>query len=142
MPLPTFSQDRPNATRAAERATTHRTPYDVLTKADKVWRKTHGHALFNGSYLSQSPSIWANQCIGLAAITHSANHINTSLTKYNPAEMVQVAMMVHSQVILCHRRCLIGIFTTARRGILPTNTVKMIWLINCSMWKVLFSDLP
>jgi hypothetical protein len=56
--------------------------------------------------------------------------------------MVQVVMMVHSQVILCHRRCLIGIFNTARWGILPTNKVKTIWLISCSVWKVMFSDLP
>jgi hypothetical protein len=75
LPLPTFSQDRPNATRAAERAVTHRTPYDVLTKADRAWRKSHGHSL------SQSPSVWANQRIGLAMATHLANHINTSLTK-------------------------------------------------------------
>jgi hypothetical protein len=79
LPLPTFSRDRPNADRAAEQATTHKTPYDVLTKADKAWRKTHGHALFDGSYLSQSPSIWANQRIGLATITHLA------LTKIQPS---------------------------------------------------------
>jgi hypothetical protein len=81
LPLPTFSQDRPNATRAAERAVTHRTPYDILTKADRAWRKSHGHSSFDGSYLSQSPSVWANQRIGLATVTHLANHINTSLTK-------------------------------------------------------------
>jgi hypothetical protein len=60
-------------------------PYDVFTKADKAWRKTHGHALFKGSYLSQSPSVWANQRVGLATITHLANHINTSLTKIQPS---------------------------------------------------------
>ena len=81
LPLPTFSQDRPNATRAAERAVTHRTPYDILTKADRAWRKSHGHSSFDGSYLSQSPSVWANQRIGLATVTHLANHINTSLPK-------------------------------------------------------------
>jgi hypothetical protein len=35
LPLPNFSQDRPNAVQAAERAVTHRTPYNVLTKADR-----------------------------------------------------------------------------------------------------------
>jgi hypothetical protein len=53
----------------------------VLTKADRAWRKSHGHSSFDGSYLSQSPSVWANQRIGLATVTHLANHINTSLTK-------------------------------------------------------------
>jgi hypothetical protein len=31
--------------------------------------------------MSQSPSTWANQRLGLATVTHLANHINTSLTK-------------------------------------------------------------
>jgi hypothetical protein len=81
LPLPTFSTDRPNATRAAARAITNRTPYDVFGKADLIWKDTHGHKLFDGSYLSQQPSIWANQRLGLATCTHLANHINTSLTK-------------------------------------------------------------
>jgi hypothetical protein len=81
LPLPTFSTDRPNATRAAERAITNRTPYDVFGKADLIWKDTHRHKLFDGSYLSQQPSIWANQRLGLATSTHLANHINTSLTK-------------------------------------------------------------
>jgi hypothetical protein len=90
LPLPTFSQDRPNASRAAEQATTNRTPYDVLSKGDRTWRKTHGHALFDGSYLSQTPSVWANQRIGLATVTHLANHINTSLTKIQPSKSGEV----------------------------------------------------
>ncbi|KAL3770792.1 hypothetical protein ACHAWO_005713 [Cyclotella atomus] len=81
LPLPTFSTDQPNATRAAERAITNRTPYDVFGKADLIWKDTHRHKLFDGSYLSQQPSIWANQRLGLATSTHLANHINTSLTK-------------------------------------------------------------
>lgn len=85
LPLPTFSPERVNAKRAAERATNNRTPYDVLTKADRAWRKKHGHTLFDGSYLSQLPSTWANQRIGLATATHLANHINTSLTKIQPS---------------------------------------------------------
>ena len=31
--------------------------------------------------MSQLPSTWANQRLGLATVTHLANHINTSLTK-------------------------------------------------------------
>jgi hypothetical protein len=81
LPLPAFSNERPNATRAAERAITNRTPYDVFGKADLIWKDTHGDKLFDGSYLSQQPSIWANQRLGLATCTHLANHINASLTK-------------------------------------------------------------
>ena len=64
-------------------AINHRTPYDVFSRADKIWRETRGSKLFEGSYLSQYPSIWANQRLGLATCTctHLANHINTSLTK-------------------------------------------------------------
>jgi hypothetical protein len=59
IPLSTFSQDRPNTTHAAESAVTHQTPYDVLTKADRAWRKSHWNSSFDGSYLSQSPiDIW------------------------------------------------------------------------------------
>jgi hypothetical protein len=31
--------------------------------------------------MSQSPRTWAYQWLGLATVTHSTNHINTSLTK-------------------------------------------------------------
>jgi hypothetical protein len=81
IPLPEFSADRPNATRAAALAVTNRTPYNVLGKADKIWKEVHSSKLFDGSYMSQSPSTWANQRLGLATVTHLANHINTSLTK-------------------------------------------------------------
>jgi hypothetical protein len=81
LPLPTFSNERPNAKLAAQRAIIHRTPYDVFGKADIIWRETHGSQLFGGSYLSSLPSTWANQRLGLATCTHLANHINSSLTK-------------------------------------------------------------
>jgi hypothetical protein len=81
LPLPTFSSERPNARRAAERAIIHRTPYDVFGKADNIWKESHGSRLFGGSYLSALPSTWANQRLGLATCTHLANHINSSLTK-------------------------------------------------------------
>jgi len=81
LPLPKFPDDRPNATRAALLAINHRTPYDILGKADKIWKAKYGKKLFDGSYLSQLPSNWANQRLGLATITHIANHVNASPTK-------------------------------------------------------------
>jgi hypothetical protein len=81
LPLPSFSTDRPNATRAAALAVNNRTPYSVFGKADKIWKESHGSRLFDGSYMSQLSSTWANQRLGLATVTHLANHINTSLTK-------------------------------------------------------------
>jgi hypothetical protein len=81
LPLPTLPTDRPNAARAAKIATNHRTPYNVFGKADQKWKATHPYKCFDGSYLSQLPSTWAQQKLGLAAITHLANHINNSLTK-------------------------------------------------------------
>jgi hypothetical protein len=35
LPLPTFRNDRPNASRAAELAISNKTPFDILGKADK-----------------------------------------------------------------------------------------------------------
>jgi hypothetical protein len=46
-----------------------------------TWEESYGSKLFDGSYMSQSPSTWANQRLGLATVAHLANHINTSLTK-------------------------------------------------------------
>jgi hypothetical protein len=81
LPLPTFPVNRPNALRAAKLATNYRTPYNVFGKADQKWKATSPSKCFNGSYLSQLPSTWANQKLGLATSTHLANHINNSLTK-------------------------------------------------------------
>jgi hypothetical protein len=63
LPLPTFSVDQPNASRAAKLATNHRTPYKVLGRADKKWRATNTNPskCFDGSFLSQLPSTWAHQ---------------------------------------------------------------------------------
>jgi hypothetical protein len=33
---------------------TNRTPYNVLGKADIIWKESHGSKLFDGSYMSQS----------------------------------------------------------------------------------------
>lgn len=81
LPLPSFPSDRPNALKAAERAINVRTPYDVFGKADRAWKREHGNALLDRSYLSNCPSQWANQKLGLAVTTHLANHINSSLSK-------------------------------------------------------------
>jgi hypothetical protein len=83
VPLPTFptNTDHPNAARAAKLATNYRTAYNIFGKADKKWKARNLSKCFEDSYLSQLPSIWANQKLGLATSTHLANHINNSLTK-------------------------------------------------------------
>jgi hypothetical protein len=81
LPLPSFPTDRPNTARAAKLATNHQTAYNVLGKADQKWKATKPSKCFDGSYLSQLPSTWAHQKLGLPATTHLANHINNSLTK-------------------------------------------------------------
>jgi hypothetical protein len=81
LPLPQFPNDRPNATKAAKIATNFRTPYNILGKADDKWKINHPNTLFDGSYHAGLPSIWANQKLGLATVTHLSNHINTSLTR-------------------------------------------------------------
>jgi hypothetical protein len=54
----------------------------VFGTADRIWKESQGNKLFDGSYMSQSPGIWANQRLGLATVTHLANHINTSLIRH------------------------------------------------------------
>jgi hypothetical protein len=81
LPLPNFRADRPNALCAAEIATTNRTPYDILGKADKAWKAEHPDKLFGGTYLAPLPSVWANQRLGLACQSNLSNHINALLSK-------------------------------------------------------------
>jgi hypothetical protein len=81
LPLPTFRSDCPNALQAAEIATTKRTPYNVLGKADKAWKAEHPDKLFGGTYLAPLPSVWANQHLGLVCQSNLSNHINASLSK-------------------------------------------------------------
>jgi hypothetical protein len=76
-----FTKDRPNAAKAASIATNFRTPYDLLGKADQKWKVKFTDKLFDGTYHAGLPSTWANQKLGLATVTHLANHINTSLTR-------------------------------------------------------------
>jgi hypothetical protein len=54
------------------------TPWDILGKADAQSKKQRGSNPFDGSHLSSTPSIWANQQLGLVCCTQLANHINTS----------------------------------------------------------------
>jgi hypothetical protein len=83
LPLPIFRDDRPNASRAAELAisNTNKTPFDILGKADKKWKREHGDKLFGSSFLAPTPSVWANQWFGLICQTNLSNHIRASLTK-------------------------------------------------------------
>ena len=76
-----FPQDRPNAHLAAQRAISTKTPFDVLGKADQNWKRTHKDALFGRSYTAATPSVWANQQLGLITQTHIATHIKTSFNK-------------------------------------------------------------
>ena len=79
--LPSFSSERPNALLAAERAVSSKTPFDILGKADKQWKRTNGNSLFGRNYTSAIPSIWANQQLGLITQTYLANHIKASFSK-------------------------------------------------------------
>jgi hypothetical protein len=81
LPLPAFRDDRPNAIRAANLAISNKTPFDILGKADKNWKREHGDKLFGGSYLAPTPSVWDNQRLGLICQTSLSNHIRASLTK-------------------------------------------------------------
>eukprot|EP00956_Cyclotella_meneghiniana_P038061 scaffold148342_cov36-Cyclotella_meneghiniana.AAC.2 len=61
LPLPNFDSNRPEAERAARRSILVDTPWDILGKADARWKSERGDSLFDGSYLTSLPSIWAKQ---------------------------------------------------------------------------------
>ena len=86
LPLPNFDTKRPEARRAAIRATSTQTPWDILGKADSRWKTERGNALFGGSYLCALPSTWAKQQLGLVCASQLADHINTSFNHltYDP----------------------------------------------------------
>jgi hypothetical protein len=79
--IPSFGQDRPNATRAYNIAKHIRTPYDVLGRADRNWKRDHGDNLFGFTYLAPTPRKWAEQRIGLLCQSSIANHIQASFTR-------------------------------------------------------------
>ena len=86
LPLPNFDPKRTEARRAAVRATSTQTPWDILGKADSRWKTERGNALFGGSYLCALPSTWAKQQLGLVCASQLADHINTSFNHltYDP----------------------------------------------------------
>eukprot|EP00956_Cyclotella_meneghiniana_P038529 scaffold155622_cov77-Cyclotella_meneghiniana.AAC.1 len=86
LPLPAFAANRPEAKRAAGRSISIHTAWNELGKADARWKSERGSALFDGSYLSALPSIWAKQQLGLICCSQLANHINISFNHltYNP----------------------------------------------------------
>ena len=65
--------------RATMRA--HKLLRTVLDKADKNWKQDHGDKLFGGSFLAPTPSVWANERLGLICQTNLYNRIRASLTK-------------------------------------------------------------
>eukprot|EP00956_Cyclotella_meneghiniana_P041001 scaffold211404_cov36-Cyclotella_meneghiniana.AAC.4 len=93
LPLPKFNKDRPQAKRAALRAISGTTPWDILGKADARWKSEHGNSFFDGSYLTNLPSTWAKQQLGIVCSTQLANHINTSFNhlRYDPSGQVSGA---------------------------------------------------
>ena len=79
--LASFSSKRPNALLAAERTVSSKTPFDILGKEDKQWKRTNSNSLFGRNYTAALPSTWANQQLGLITQTYLANHIKTSFSK-------------------------------------------------------------
>jgi hypothetical protein len=135
LPLPTFSPDPQNATRAAALLVTNLTSYNVLNinKADTIWKESRGSKLFDGSYMSQSSSTWANQRLGLAIVIHLANHINTSLSKikhsrYSKEKQSEITSPEDDELTSG------WIFLVVIFGITTNTTVKMNWINYMPQW--------
>eukprot|EP00956_Cyclotella_meneghiniana_P012688 scaffold18030_cov64-Cyclotella_meneghiniana.AAC.2 len=86
LPIPNFDSKRPQARRAAIRATSSHTPWDILGTADRRWKANRGGSLFGGSYMCALPSTWAKQQLGLVCASKLADHINASFNHltYDP----------------------------------------------------------
>ena len=86
LPVPNFDSNRLEAERAARRSISVDIPWDILGKADARWTSEQGTSLFDGSYLTSLPSIWAKQQYGIVCSTQLANHIHTSFNNliYHP----------------------------------------------------------
>jgi hypothetical protein len=90
-----FPKEHHNATEASKRAVSIDTPWNLLGKTDDRWREEKGKTLFDGSYLSPLPSIWANQQLGLVVCCFQlANQINTSFNhlRHDPGGSEEVLL--------------------------------------------------
>ena len=52
-----------------------------MGKADINWKKNHNTSLFGMPYTAATPSVWANQQLGLVTQTHISTHIKASFNK-------------------------------------------------------------
>ena len=66
------------------------TPYNTSSSHLSRWKSEHGNSFFDGSYLTNLPSTWAKQQLGIVCSTQLANHINTSFNhlRYDPSGQV------------------------------------------------------
>ena len=80
MPCPEFDKKRINAPAAYRLASSLKTPWGVLKRANDLWRHEHPDTSYSGSYRAMTPESWFDHEFGLITSSAIASHI---LRAYN-----------------------------------------------------------
>ena len=80
MPCPEFDKKRINAPAAYRLASSLKTPWGVLKRANDLWRHEHPDTSYSGSYRAMTPESWFDHELGLITSSAIASHI---LRAYN-----------------------------------------------------------
>ena len=70
---------KPNAIRAAKLATSLKVPYNILQRANDLWRFKRPGEFFGGSYKAMNPKTYVNQQFGRLVCVANGSHINRAM---------------------------------------------------------------
>ena len=159
-PRRTF-KNRPNANTCEDSARSSRVSHDMLGRANHVWRASHPHEFYEGSYKSMDPYTHFDQSLGLVISIAIASHLLRGCTNESArhAQIAPASMMIPPQpsrrlqqpscpsgrrnvLLLRHRLTqMMGLPTYPRRlsvSIFATLTVqhptRNITTVKCSQW--------
>ena len=68
-------KNRPNANTCKDYARSSRDPHDILGRANHVWRASHSHKFYGGSYKAMDPRTHFDQSLGLIMSTAISSHL-------------------------------------------------------------------
>ena len=88
-PCPEFDKKRIHAPAAYRLAASNKVPWNVLQRADDLWRHAHPNTSYSGSYHALSPSRWFDHELGLITTTAIASHLIRAHNKNRTKAAVQ-----------------------------------------------------
>ena len=74
-PCPEFDKKRIHAPAAYRLAASNKVPWNVLQRADDLWRHEHPNTSYSGSYHAMSPRRWFDHELGLITSSAIASHL-------------------------------------------------------------------